>query len=268
LKTNHYIPAQPRFKQAIQSIWQVEGFPSFHTERIIPKGVVEVIFNFSRSDRIPVQLGDQQYCLSHCFINGFNTAPIQTQLPEKQVFFGVEFQPMAVKKIFKTPAGKFSNTTVDLTLLDSGFHSLWHELAEQDHFDKRVAVFLRWLTAKSINAEPREQLINDFLYDSHKYDLSVKTLANELCYSTRQLSRKLSEATGMNTEEILLYKKYLHSVELMHQSALSLTEIAYQSNFSDQSHFIKTFKAYTHITPGNYQRNMSYVKGHLYGNVR
>ena len=64
-----------------------------------------------------------------------------------------------------------------------------------------------------------------------QHDLSVTELANSLCYSPRQLSRKMTEATGMNTEEILLYKKYLHAVHLIHHTDLSLTKIAYQSQF-------------------------------------
>jgi len=267
LKSNYYIPTQPRFKQAIHSIWQVDGYPAFHTERIIPKGIIEIIFNFSNS-AVAAQVGDKKYNLPLCFINGFNTMPIELQLPQKQVFFGVMFQPSAVKRIFKTPACEFSDTTVDLALIDPFFHSLWQQLAGQDDFEKRVAVFLSWLTKNTIDCEPREELINTFLYDKTQYDLSVKMLADSLCYSSRQLARKLLEATGMNTEEVLLYKKYLHSVELMHRSGLSLTEIAYQSHFSDQSHFIKTFRSYTHITPGEYKHGMSYVKGHLFENVR
>ena len=76
------------------------------------------------------------------------------------------------------------------------------------------------------------------------------------------------EATGMNTEEMLLYKKYLHAVHLIHNTQLSLTAIAYRSQFSDQSHLVKTFKAYARMTPGDYRRNKAFVKGHIYGNVR
>ena len=101
-----------------------------------------------------------------------------------------------------------------------------------------------------------------------QHDLSVKDLANSVCYSPRQLSRKMAEATGMNTEEILLYKKYLHAMHLIHHTDLSLTKIAYQSNFSDQSHFIKSFKTFTNMTPGDYKKSKGYVKGHIYENVR
>jgi AraC-like DNA-binding protein len=269
LNYNYYIPKELCFKHTIHAIWQVDTFHHFHKEYIIPKGVVEVIFNFSDSASIPAQLGSKLHHLSNCFISGFSTRPIQLHLPKQQVFFGIVFQPLAVKEIFKIPACEFSNITVDLTLLDPIFHSLWHQLAEQHDFDARVSVFLTWLRQNLIDWHHREQLMNNFIYAPNQHNTSVTALANSLCYSPRHLSRKLFEATGMNTEEILLYKKYLHAVDLIHQDGeLSLTEIAFQSRFSDQSHFIKTFKAYAEITPGEYKRNMSNVKGHIYEDVR
>ena len=65
---------------------------------------------------------------------------------------------------------------------------------------------------------------------------------------------KISELTGMNAEQFLLYKKYLHSVHLIHTTNLSLTDITYHSNFADQSHFIKGFKQFTGDTPENFKR--------------
>jgi AraC-like DNA-binding protein len=252
----------------IHSVWQVDQFTSFEKEYIIPKGRVEIIFNFSDCSPILAQLDSTKYHLPNCFINGFNTAPIQVRLPKQQIFFGVLFQPLAIRKIFGSPAGEFSNITVDLTLLNSTFNSLWHQLAEQENFNNRVSAFLGWLRKNFIEWQPQEQLINSFLYAADQHALSVKELANSLCYSTRHLSRKIFEATGMNTEEILLYKKYLHAVHLIHHTNLSLTAIAYQSQFSDQSHFIKAFKAYTKMTPGEYKETKSYVKGHVYKDVR
>ena len=252
----------------ISSIWQVEGFTPFHDEHILPKGIVEVIFNFSDGSPILANVGDTPCYLSECFINGFNTAPVQIRLPEQQKFFGVQLQPLAVKKIFKVPAGEFTDKVVDLTLLDTSFHTLWHQLAEKNSFEGRVAVFSGWIERKLPDWQPQENLVNNFLSSVDRHDLSVTALANSLCYSPRQLSRKMAEATGMNTEEILLYKKYLHAVHLIHHTDLSLTKIAYQSHFSDQSHFIKSFKTFTKLTPGEYKNSRAFMKGHIYENVR
>jgi AraC-like DNA-binding protein len=268
LNSNQHIPAAPHFKNVIHSIWQVEGFTRFHNEHIIPKGIVEVIFNFSDGSPITGDLDYKPYQLSNCFINGFNRSPIKLGLPEELKFFGIQLQPLAVKKILGIPACEFTDRIIDLNLLNPGFRSLWQQLAEQNTFDERVAVFSGWLERKLPDWQPQEKLVNNFLSGIDQHDLSVKELANSLCYSSRQLSRKMTEATGMNTEEILLYKKYLHAVNLIHHTDLSLTKIAYQSNFCDQSHFIKTFKTYANMTPGEYKAGKGYVKGHLYENVR
>ncbi len=250
-------------------MWQVEGFPVYKSEHIIPKGVVEVIFNLSDGDsRIIAQLEGKKYQLGKCFINGFNTAPIQLQLPQYQFFFGVVFQPLAIKRVFGIPAGEFSDKLVDLTMIDPGFHSLWHQLAEQKNFDARVSVLIGWLGNKIPAIQPQDKRIDHFLSAVNWHDLTVAKLADNVCYSPRHLSRKILEATGMNTEEILLYKKYLHSIHLMHATSLSLTEIAYKSCFSDQSHFIKAFRAYSGMTPGAYRTNKSALKGHMYEDVR
>jgi AraC-like DNA-binding protein len=252
----------------IHSVWQTGGFTPFQNEHIIPNGIIEFIFNFSDGSPMLAQMGDRQFHLSNCFVNGFNTVPVQLHLPERQVFFGIQFQPMAVKKILGIPAGEFSDRIVDLALLDSAFHSLWHQLADQNSFDRRITVLSEWMEKKLTDWQPREKMINNFLSGIDQHDLSVTELAQSLCYSPRQLSRKMAEATGMNTEEILLYKKYLHAVNLIHHTDLSLTKIAYQSHFFDQSHFVKSFKTYARMTPGEYKAGKGYIKGHLYENVR
>jgi AraC-like DNA-binding protein len=252
----------------VHSIWQVEGKPQFHKELILPKGIVEIIFNFSDRNPFVAQIAANRYYLPGCFINGFNTKPIALTLPENQSFFGVRLQPLAVKQILKVPASAFLDMAVDLSLIDKNFNTLWHQLAEENIFEKRVAIFYNHIQKIAAQQQPRETMINEFLSGADKHDLSVPQLSGILCYSSRQLSRKIFEATGMNTEAMLLYKKYLHTVHLVHHTDLPLTEIAYLGNFSDQSHFIRTFKEFTGLTPGEYRRNKGFITGHLYEDVR
>lgn len=151
--------------------------------------------------------------------------------------------------------------------MDGSFYSLWNCLGEQKNFDDRVAVFTRWLISRLPHLTDREQAFNSFLQDPITTPLSVSHLAKQFCYSSKQLSRKLYELTGMNTEQTLLYKKYLQAVHLMHASQMSLTEIAYSCHFSDQSHFIKTFKGLSQLTPNEYRQSKSIVPGHIFNNV-
>lgn len=268
MNSNFYIPAAPQLKKIIHSIWQVDRQAHYDKEYIIPKGIVEIIFNFSEGGRVTAMLDNNRYHLPGCFINGFNDQPVHITPPKRQVFFGVQLQPLAIKQLFKTPGAAFANKATDLTLVDSTVHSLWHELAGQTSFDNRVNIFCRWAEQRSYELHPQDEYMDHYLYDVQQYDHTVTSLSKTLCYSPRHLSRKIFETTGMNTEEMLLYKKYLHAVHLMHHSELSLTQVAYQSQFTDQSHFIRSFKAYTQLTPGQYRKNKGMLKGHLYGNVR
>lgn len=203
-----------------------------------------------------------------CFITGYNTFPIYMQLPEKQIFFGVVFNSTALKNIFHISAIEFANGCLDMTLADPTLHSLWHQLAEQKSFTKRIIVFSSWLKKRVPCINRQHEMFDQFLNNNSSQFLSVPQLSKSLCYSSRQLSRKLLELTGMNAEQILRYKKYLHSIQLMHHTRLSLTEIAYASAFADQSHFIKTFKSFAQITPNEYRNNKSNTIGHIFENVR
>jgi len=248
----------------VRSIWQVEGLTSFRNEHIMPKGVVEIIFNFSEGTFVNAKMGDTQYQLGRCFINGYNSLPIQMQLPEQRFFFGVVLQPVAVKQLLKIPAAEFADLPADLALIDPFFDRLWHRLAEATTFNDKVSIISNWAEKFSIDNDPREQMLNDFLHSSAMLNISVSGLAKTLCWSPRHMSRKIQEITGMNTEETLLYKKYLHAIELMHHKNIPLTEIAYDCHFTDQSHFIKSFKTFTQLTPGEYLRNKSHLQGHIF----
>ena len=227
---------------------------------------MEVIFNVGENSSVHANLDGKEINLAPCFINGFNYCPIHLQLPKGHSFFGIQFQPIAINSLFKMPAREFANYAIDMNFVDTTFRSLWHQLKEQTSFHKRVTIISEWLKQKQINAQPRDELLNHFLCDPKEKATTVKEHAAALCYSPRHLSRKVYDLTGMNTEQLLLYKKYLHAVHLIHSSPLSLTEIAYKSEFSDQSHFIKSFKSFAQMTPGEYRKQKSNVPGHIYGN--
>ncbi len=268
MNSDIYIPQTAYLKNAVRSIWQIEGAPGFQTETILPKGNVELIFNFTDDPPIQASVNDNKFQLAKCFINGFNTNPIQLQLPEQHSFLGIQFHAVAIKKLFGIPASEFANKVVDMILIDPSLNALWHQLASIRTFDERIRIIKGWLQNKLIEFQPREVFLNNFFKAELEQNLSVTELAKTLCYSTRQLSRKMYEFTNLNTEDVLLYKKYLRSVDLLQHSNLSLTEIAYESHFADQSHFIKSFRSFTDLTPTIYRQNKSPLQGHLFEHVR
>ncbi len=253
-------------KDVVQRFWQVDRRDEkCIRETIIPKGSVEIIFNLQDdSFPIPALIGDRAFKLPRCFISGYNTVPINLQVPGRQLFFGVFVSPIALKKIFRVHGKDFANQCVDLTLLDLSINSLWHQLAEQKNFKQRISILSDWILKRLPERSSHERLFDEFLTTVSTSLNSADEVSEKLCYSPRHLSRKLYELTAMNLEQTLLYRRYLRALDLMHHSPLQLTEIAYACNFSDQSHFTKTFRSYAYMKPKEYRAAKSHISGHIF----
>ena len=100
MNSDLYIVQGPHLKHLIHSAWQVNRFTSFYKEHIIPKGIVEVIFNFSEGSPIVAEFGSKQVSFTELFYQWFNTTPIRLLPPKQQVFFGVQLQPLGCKENF------------------------------------------------------------------------------------------------------------------------------------------------------------------------
>lgn len=265
--TSFYIPSEKPLADAVQSFWQVTRNNSYEKEIIIPKGIVEIIFNFSPTV-IHADLYNSGFSIPRCFVQGYHTGSIKLSLPASQSFFGVFLHTVSAKKILDVPPGEFARKCIDLTLVDPSVHSLWHQLADKDSFRERTILLSDWILKRMSGLSERDRWFNALFTLNTNRNLTVPAISDWLCYSPRQLSRKFYQLSGMNSEQTLLYLKYLKAKKLIHNSGLSLSQIAYTCEFYDQSHFIKTFRSYTNLTPKEYQVRKSETESHYFENVR
>lgn len=267
--THFHIPGESPLNDAVQLFWQVNREnTNFRREVILPKGIVEIVFNFFPETTFNGKLYNKYFTIPKCFIQGYHNSAIELDLPDNQFLFGVVIHTAATKHILQVPAGEFARQCIDLTLVDASFCSLWYQLAEKQTFRDRVTLFSDWLIKRMTCLTAYEQVLNKLFTIKTDKHLSVSNVSKWLCYSSRHLSRMFYDLTGMNTEQTLLYLKYLKATNLIHHSDLSLTQIAYNCEFSDQSHFIKVFKSFTSLTPNEYRNKKSDIEGHYFDNVR
>jgi AraC-like DNA-binding protein len=247
----------------VHSMWQLEGFPPYHQETILPKGIVELIFSFADEIYFHKQDDLKTFTTPRCFVNGMTTVPLCLEAPARQFFFGVELYPLPLKKLLNIPAGIFLNSVTDLALINSEFDTLWHKLGEAADFPQRVELVRDWIVKKQFTLYNQELSFSNFLGKTMPPS-SVANLAQEFCYSVRQLNRKSHDLFGMSPLTLIGYKRYIQSLALLHDNHRSLTDIGYQSGYYDQAHFIHDFKEYTGITPGDYRKQKSHMPAHLF----
>ncbi|MDJ1466472.1 helix-turn-helix domain-containing protein [Xanthocytophaga flava] len=120
-----------------------------------------------------------------------------------------------------------------LLLLDQFF---LNRLAKRE----KVSDKLQLLSAASSQIQQREGM------------LDVADLATRYGISSRYLHKLFVQHVGVSPKLYQKIHRFQQSLMLLHKGADSLTTIAYQAGYSDQSHFIRDFKSFTHKLPSEF----------------
>lgn len=88
----------------------------------------------------------------------------------------------------------------------------------------------------------------------HNADLNVASLGEEMGLSRTQLYRKVKQMTGSSPVELLRVMRLKHAAQMLRQTDLSVTEVAYKVGFSNPSYFTKCFREYFGTNPADYAK--------------
>ncbi|WP_284652514.1 helix-turn-helix domain-containing protein [Flavobacterium terrisoli] len=264
MKADLHIPVSSPLKEYITAIWEVYG-QRYLTETILPKGIFEMVFNLADDMDGILPFAHQLIRTPKCFIQGINTQVINANYHGQQHLFGIRLQPHMVQSLLGIMPSELNNIIVDLTLIKPEFNLIWEQLIEAQSFEERVRIIeTLFPILEETDSIRTKKLSTLFLSNSIENFQSVDRLTEQVYYSSRHLNRKVHSIFGMSAEELVIYKKFLHSVNLMHGEKTTLTDIAYRSGFYDQSHFSRVFKNYSGITAKAYQNQKGELPFHLF----
>lgn len=95
-----------------------------------------------------------------------------------------------------------------------------------------------------------KEIIQSHLYE----DLRVEDLATLAGYSLSSFKRKFKEVFGTSPLKYIKQQRLLKGQELLKESNLRISDIAYDVGFNDLGHFSKSFIAAFDISPSDYRR--------------
>lgn len=254
-------------KVFLNCIWRVSEYDLHkRTEVILPKGTVEIIFNFSDKTNYACPSLQNPIKLPSVFINGINFKPFELYKSGQHEFVGIQLNAAGLKMLFNVPVKELNNMVCEGKCICPDLEFLAEKLYGEGTFSQQVEIIMNWIRRKMSlfhygYSIERVQLLQQ-LVRSHKQ--SVKRLCEEVCLSDRQLRRFCLEWLGMNTEEYLLYSKYLHCLNHIHHSNQPLTDIGLEAGYFDQSHFIREFRSFTGMTPMQYRKANTELPGHIF----
>jgi len=105
-----------------------------------------------------------------------------------------------------------------------------------------------------LKAPPWVKRLYELLNDSWDENPGLKQLAGILTVNPITISKHFPRYFGCTLGEYMRRLKINRSLALVQNPALSLTDVSMQCGFSDQSHFIRTFKEQTGFLPRQFQK--------------
>jgi AraC-like DNA-binding protein len=221
------------------------------SERIVPTGMMSLIFH--RGNRL-LSIQNNEFH-PRAFLSGQEKTFANLQHNGRINMISVVFHPVGVRAFFPLPMNKTAGlylTAGDME--DKDLLALENSVTSTE--DDRMCILLieqfllkRLTRLTEYNLKRIETTIR--LINSGGTD--IVRLADAACLSTKQFNRIFSEHIGANPKEFsrtIRFQRALHILGISPQT--SLTALAYQCGYFDQSHMIKEFKALSGYTPTEY----------------
>jgi AraC-like DNA-binding protein len=130
---------------------------------------------------------------------------------------------------------------------------LVHQISKTENPLDKIKLLESYLV--SLQPKRTNSIVENSIFQIHqsKGTIKIYDLINSMKIAKSTLERNFSQNTGLGPKSFINICRVNYSINyyLKHPS-ISLTQLAYQFNYSDQSHFIKVFKKHTGNTPSTY----------------
>lgn len=241
-----YAPSEA-LEPYVACYWTSDFIPAGHAQlhRIIPDGCIDIIVNrkaatFSKG----------------AFISELMTSYEVLDLRQPQSLFGIRFFAETASLFLRNPVSAFLGSPpllADLWGSEAGL--LVEEMMESPGIREMIGIVERKLLGclqRHISlSQGVLQTSIAYLYAAHG-NLTVRALAETLCYSERNLRRLFQHELGVSPKElsqVIRFQALLQS--LYHGPPDRLTQLAHTYGYFDQPHFIKDFKRYYGLSPSH-----------------
>ena len=168
--------------------------------------------------------------------------------------FGVYLYPHALSRIFKLPAQNFTHQLVDLEeLLGKEGRMLKEQINLAKNVHQRIEIIKDFITKIVYKNEVYIPCIFESIENAimSAGTINITQIAEQCSLSRRQFERKFKEYTGFSPKQFCRITRFNTALKSLRHN-ISLTQLAYDLGYYDQSHFTNDFKAFSGIKPSEY----------------
>jgi len=231
-------------------------------DTVFPSGCMEIIFNLG-SGKWQTSDGNKFVTTPSIELWGQIIQPLPIKSIGKNVMLGARFFPHGPAFFLKENIEQYNNQVVDFGQLSGMEARMLHEkLIETAGWKKRILLLEDYLLGQLTISEKRSSkitVVNEIMNEMTQDDFfdNIENVASRYGITSRYLQKLFLQYTGLTPKLYSKIDRFQNSLKLIGRKGTSLTSIAYDCGYADQSHFIRDFKAFTGLTPSDYSPESS-----------
>lgn len=247
-----YRTIQPsaRLQDYVRFYWFLESDHPY-THYAMADVCAELIFHFKgRFDEV-LENGKRELS----FISGLKAPTNQTrkfEIDSSFGIFGIYLYPHAIPLLFGIPVSEMINEMVELNTLERTCGADLEDEIMNSTSDKNRIAIIESFIQKRLSENQTVQLP---VFEAFKHIMKanvapkVSQLASDYFVSERQLERQFLRFTGFNPKQFTRISRFHRAMQFYGGQEMSLTDIALDCGYYDQSHFINDFKQFAGVGP-------------------
>ena len=195
------------------------------------------------------------------FLYGQTIEPIEMIIAGTYKIIVFQLYPFAARILLGIEPKEITDDCFDLTQMpESIAKSTLHQLSQTEDTQEQmdlIAVFLKKCIQKSPINPDESILLTINLILQFKGKISIRNLREKIHITERTFERRFLKEIGVNPKNFARIIQFQSSKNQLSKSDDSNTmDVVFENGFTDQSHFIKTFKKYTGLTPSEFQHSL------------
>lgn len=192
------------------------------------------------------------------WISGIHESCAELSLEPNTTYFG--FKPystvgMRLKKLDIT-AGEIANSVAPL-FGGPEMKSVWEKICMAPNLPERIKIFQSHAMSALIDTEYSPNFVEycAILICVSGGNIGLEEIEKETGYSQRYCREKFRDVYGISIKQYCRIVRIQHAlIHIMMKKRTKLTEIAYDTGFFDQSHFINEFKRLVSYSPSKFRK--------------
>ena len=219
-------------------------------ERVYPSGYATMVFHYGSPSKFQKK-NSSKYIEPNLVICGQQTNYYDLSLSGKTGMILIVFRPHGVKSFFNFPITELLNENLSLQyLVNSEAIELEDKLLNAPNNKQRLIHLENFLVKRLIHNNDFERVEHAIkIIENSKGKIKAQDIAHEVCLGIKQFERTFVKYVGVNPKKFASIIRLQNVLQINSKDKRTLSQIAVDNGYYDQSHFIHDFKSLTGLTP-------------------